>query len=103
MIKFAELDNDNKVINIVIGSESYVTSLPGKFVNGQQVQNFEALIGATYEPSSGKFIKEKPFPSWVLDENGEWNPPLPKPSGVISMWDEEAGSWIELQPIEIEL
>lgn len=103
MIRFAELDNENKVINVLIASESYISSLPGIFVNGQQVDNFEAVIGSTYDSSTGKFIKEKPYPSWILDENGEWNPPVPRPQGVLSMWNEESGSWTELESVEIDL
>lgn len=103
MTRFAEIDDNNKVVNVVIGSESYVASLPGNFVNGQQVENFEAVIGSTYDPETGKFIKERPFPSWILDEKGEWNPPIPRPQGVLSMWNEESGSWTELESVEIDL
>jgi hypothetical protein len=104
MIKYAELDSNNKVVNIVIATESYISSIPGKFVNGEQVENFDAVIGATYEEDSKKFIKEQPYPSWTLNEIGEWHPPVPRIVGDgLQMWDEDSLSWIALEEVNIEL
>ena len=104
MIKYAELDENNIVVNIVISTESHIASLPGRFVNGQQVEKFEAVIGSTYDEASHKFIKQQPYPSWVLDEDGEWNPTVPRPSNDGPyMWDEDATSWVKLDVVEIDL
>lgn len=40
---------------------------------------------------------EKPFPSWVWEENG-WTSPEPYPdSGLIYEWDEDSLTWIEME------
>lgn len=104
MIKYAELDNNNKVVNIIMATESYIASIPGKFVNGEQVENFDAVIGATYEEDSKKFIKEQPYPSWTLNEIGEWHAPVPRIVGDgLQMWDEDSLSWIALEEVNIDL
>jgi hypothetical protein len=104
MIKYAELDDNNKVVNIIIATESHISSIPGRFVNGQQVENFDAVIGSTYEEGSKKFIKEQPYPSWTLDEFGDWNAPVPRVAGDgLQMWDEDSLSWIALEEVNIEL
>lgn len=43
---------------------------------------------------------EKPYPSWILDENNNWISPVPEPTeavdGKMYSWDEETLSWIEI-------
>lgn len=51
-----------------------------------------AGIGMTYDSVKDKFIAVNPFPSWKLDENDEWQPPVPFPDDhpeVPYVWDEE--------------
>lgn len=50
-------------------------------------------IGYTYNQAADVFVKPKPFPSWTLDENHDWNPPTPKPDGAY-VWDEDTLSWV---------
>jgi hypothetical protein len=41
-----------------------------------------------------------PFPSWTLDEDaGEYLPPVPEPSGGDWRWNEDAGDWIDMNPV----
>ena len=67
-----------------------------------------AMIGGIYDPTEDKFTDVKPenFPSWIL-KNGEWFPPIDKPTNSASgwpesdnglgwVWDEENICWIEL-------
>lgn len=56
-----------------------------------------AGIGFTYDPVADVFIAPQPYPSWVLDENYDWQPPVPEPSeGGPWVWDEDSLSWVEV-------
>lgn len=47
-----------------------------------------------------RFSLPQPFPSWTIDNDGVWQPPIPEPEsdGVhVYAWDEDSQSW-ELIP-----
>lgn len=52
--------------------------------------------GMTYDPQRDAFYYEKPFPSWILNEDScIWEPPTPMPIGNgIYVWDETTLQWI---------
>ena len=52
-----------------------------------------ASIGCTYNAVADVFISPKPFASWTLDSNHDWQPPTPKPDGRYS-WDESQLEWV---------
>lgn len=38
----------------------------------------------------------KPFPSWLLNADAQWEPPVAMPTdGKMYSWDEDTTSWIE--------
>jgi hypothetical protein len=41
----------------------------------------------------------QPFASWILGEDLDWHPPVPKPEGSY-IWDEENQVWVEYTPLE---
>lgn len=55
-----------------------------------------AGVGYTYDAQRDAFIPQKPFASWVLDEQTcYWNPPVPYPEdGSSYVWDEATVSWV---------
>jgi len=57
-----------------------------------------AGIGFTYNSNADVFVAPQPFPSWTLDENHDWQAPVPMPEGSY-YWDEETLSWKEI-PVE---
>lgn len=60
-----------------------------------------AGIGFEYDAENGAFISPPPFSSWVLNQENEWEPPVPRPDGDFD-WDEKTLSWIEnLPPLNI--
>lgn len=71
---------------------SYSGSIRGRF----------AGVGFTYDAVSDVFIAPQPFPSWVLDSAGEWQPPMPMPSEGDWDWDEGVGAWVEIVPSQPE-
>ena len=57
-----------------------------------------AGIGFTYSREADVFIAPQPYPSWSLDENHDWQPPIPMPAdGELYSWDEENTQWVVLQ------
>jgi hypothetical protein len=55
-----------------------------------------AGIGYYYDAINDVFITPKPFESWSLDNNFDWQAPTPKPEGLYS-WDENTLNWIEIE------
>lgn len=115
MSHWAELDNSNKVIRVIVGDnndpagdEGYswiVKNLGGRWVktsyNGSMRKNF-AAIGGTYDPVLDAFIPKKLFASWTLDkETCTWVPPIPYPElpeGTVANWNEETQTWDKEAP-----
>ena len=121
MAHFAELDNNNVVLRVVVVSNDCVPSdehIDGEtwcvnfFKGGTWKQtsynhNFRKQYcgtGYTYDPAKNKFISPKPHASWSLDSNDDWQAPVtfptittygsndPLDSYKIS-WDEAGQKW----------
>jgi hypothetical protein len=108
MAHFAEIDENNKVIRVLVtdnndpnGDEGYqwlLDNLGGTWVktsyNGTIRKNF-AGIGYTYDSTRDAFIEDKPFDSWVLDEETcRWKAPISYPTdGFLYIWVEQSQEW----------
>ena len=56
-----------------------------------------AGIGYTYDADADVFVTPKPFNSWTLDSNHDWQPPTPYPTdGKLYAWFEPNQQWIEI-------
>ena len=54
-----------------------------------------AGIGYAYDAVNENFIAPQPFPSWILDSNDIWQPPVPQPPAPPqTIWDEQLQEWI---------
>ena len=122
MAHWAELDENNIVIRVTVGSnddsdEGYqwlIDNLGGTWVKtsyntiggvhqkgGTPLRKNYAAIGCTYDENRDAFIPPKPllFPSWIIDEETcLWIPPIPKPEATALIgwyWNEESISWIQ--------
>lgn len=104
MINFAELDENNNVINVIVATDASITQLSGKFIKCSGVTG-DVAIGGHYDRDANKFVAPRPFPSWILNEDLEWESPLgEKPNdGNIYTWDEEGQEWLLLRTINIEV
>jgi len=125
MAHFAELNSTNEVLRVVVISnddvdanggelsteaETFVASIVPHSTDGTAWKqtsyndNFRkqyAGIGDTFDTSKDKFIKPKPFSSWSLDSNDDWQAPVAKPtvtkidSNVVYIsWDEDNQKWL---------
>ena len=123
MAHFAQLNNNNEVIDLVVVANEAIQNLP--FPESEPVgvafldsllgpdkiwkqtsynntfrKNFaSANVGCIYDPQRDAFIYPSLFPSWVLDEQTcKWVAPVPYPSDDPSMekyyWDEPTLSWV---------
>lgn len=114
MAHFAELDENNIVIRVLVTDNGYpnegydwlVSTFGGKWVqtsrSGQFRKHF-AHPGQSYDEQRDAFIPPKPFDSWVLDEDTLlWIAPIPAPDEEWNYyWDEKLQQWKSLdEPIE---
>jgi hypothetical protein len=54
-----------------------------------------AGVGYTYDALKENFIAPQPYPSWILDSNDQWQPPVPQPPPPPDTnWDEETQTWV---------
>lgn len=54
-----------------------------------------AGIGYTYDPIDDVFVQPQPYPSWTLDSNHDWQPPIPKPNDNQNyVWSENDLMWL---------
>ncbi len=109
MSHFAELDENNVVLRVLVGDNDlpnegydwFVENLGGRWVQTSYNANFRkhfAGIGYIYDEALDAFIPPKPFESWILDEETcLWQPPVPMPEdGKLYYWNEESLTWIEV-------
>jgi hypothetical protein len=108
MAHFAELDENNIVVQVLVTDNDYpnegydwlVETFGGTWVqtsyNATIRKNF-AGIGYSYDETRDAFIAPKPFESWLLNEETcSWEAPKPHPTdGKLYNWDEESQEWIE--------
>ncbi len=65
--------------------------------NGNIRKNY-AGIGYTYREDIDAFVPPKPFASWLLNANAQWEAPVAMPTdGKMYSWDEATTSWVETQ------
>lgn len=104
MAHFAELNSDNIVLRVLVGCNldvnahggdqseeaalnfgNKISFSPGgvKWVQTSYNNKFRkkyAGIGDYYDSTKNIFISKKPFNSWILDSNNDWQPPVTKPT-----------------------
>jgi hypothetical protein len=126
MAHFAELDINNKVIRVLTACNQDIANNGGE-LSEQAALHFQSLnkfseggvkwvqtsynnnfrkkftgIGEIYDPIKDIFITSQPYPSWFLNENNDWIPPVQHPSvktygdGILYRiyWDENNIRWL---------
>ena len=119
MAHFAKIDENNKVIEVLVVNNSDCGNLefPESEIVGQTFLNSIGLTGSwkqtsynssfrknyagmgyTYDESRNAFIPVKPYPSYILNEDTcQWDAPIPRPNDdKFYDWDEENLIWKEL-------
>jgi hypothetical protein len=117
MAHWAELNDENVVIRILVGDnndpngdEGYqwlIDNLGGTWLKcsyNATIRHKYPLLGDIYSPEHDAFIDPKPFDSWTFDDTTlQWVAPIPKPNdGNRYGWKEDEQIWIQSEYGEAE-
>lgn len=119
MAHFAQLDDQNNVLNVIVINNSDIDYLP--FPESEPVgiaicqsiygpetiwkqtsynNNFRrqyATIGGLYYPPLDVFVSGKPYSSWVFQSSdATWQAPIPQPTAppnYVAVWNETYLEW----------
>ena len=99
MVHFAEIDPTTNIVKRIIVCES--KEWCEKTFGGTWIKTYYrtegtnfAGIGWTYHPDRDNFSSPQPYPSWTLDDQCNWQPPVARPVGEGPYtWNEETQSW----------
>ena len=117
MAHFAQLDENNTVIQVIVVSNNELLidgvesedkgillckSLFGNDTEWVQTSYNAKFrknycgVGFIYDPVADHFFSPKPYASWTLNADAQWEAPTPMPTdGKRYTWDEATTSWIE--------
>jgi hypothetical protein len=117
MAHFAKLDENNNVIGVYVVNND-VTTIDGVELEqlgidflthlhshalwkqtsyNNNIRKQYAGIGFTYNAVNDVFIAPQPYPSWLLDQNFDWQAPKPRPNKGEWYWDEKNLMWQSLE------
>ena len=104
---------DGKVTQVIVAEpeffDTFVDSSPGTWLatsyntvgnvhlkGGVPLRGNFAGIGYIYDSINDVFYAPQPYPSWSLDANWLWQPPVKMPiDGKVYVWDETIKTWVE--------
>ena len=110
MAHYAFLDENNIVTEVIVGKDEteLIDGLSPEVWYGNfrrqtckrtsfnnNIRKQYAGIGYSYDSVRDEFVQPRPFASWSLDSNNDWQPPTPMPtSDGRWMWSEETLEWV---------
>ena len=110
MAHYAFLDENNIVTEVIVGRnedevvdgvsdwEEWYGNFRGQVCKrtsyNNNIRKQYAGIGYSYDSVRDEFVQPRPFASWSLDSNNDWQPPTPRPldDGLWS-WNEDTQEW----------
>ena len=115
MAHFAKLDSNNIVTQVVVVNNAVLLKADGTESELKGKQFLNTLFGTAtwkqtsyngnfrkqyagvdflYDSEKDKFISPQPFPSWSLNEDDDWEAPIPYPSDENKyVWNEDDQTW----------
>jgi len=114
MAHFAELDSNNVVLRVVVVDNKDTADANGVEKEHIGAAFCERLFGGTWKQTSyngtirkhyagvgyaynsvrDAFIPPQPYPSWALDDDANWQPPVAMPTdGERYSWNESTQTW----------
>lgn len=109
MAHFAEIDNNNVVLRVIVVADEYESNgaewcnnlFGGTWIQtsyNNRIRKQFAGIDFTYDADADVFIAPQPYPSWTLDANYDWQPPTSMPSDASTenpyKWSEKDLEWV---------
>lgn len=114
MAHYAYLDKNNVVIAVIVGKDEnelidgldaetyYAQGTPYTVkrtsYNGK-IRKQYAGIGYFYDEINDIFISPKPYESWILNSNFDWEAPKPYPDEGEWLWNETNQEWVNFDSI----
>ena len=90
--------DENELIDDLTPEEWYANFTGQRCVRtsiNNDIRKQYAGVGYTYDETDDVFITPQPYPTWVLDENHDWQAPVPYPNdGESYVWDEDIEDWV---------
>jgi hypothetical protein len=124
MAHFAELDENNVVLQVIVVHNNELLDDEGQENEAKGIEFCNSLFGhtnwvqtsynnsmrkqfagtgSTYDSENDVFILPQPYSSWTLDDNFDWQPPTPMPEDDnIYSWNEDTQSWDLVEPVTDE-
>jgi len=114
MAHFVELDSNNVVLRVVVVDNKDTADANGVEKEHIGAAFCERLFGGTWKQTSyngtirkhyagvgyaynsvrDAFIPPQPYPSWALDDDAKWQPPVPMPTDDQRYsWNESTQTW----------
>lgn len=114
MAHFAEIDANNVVLRVIVIDNKDTSDANGVEKEHIGAAFCERLFGGTWKQTSyngnirkhyagvgyaynsvrDAFIPPQPYPSWTLDDDANWQPPVAMPTdGGRYSWDETTQTW----------
>tara|TARA_B100000965_G_scaffold22800_1_gene17185 strand:- start:3096 stop:3482 length:387 start_codon:yes stop_codon:yes gene_type:complete len=103
---FAEINSlTNEVIRVIVCNDKNwcETNLGGVWIETYKYSSDKKCAGKgmIYYQDKDNFASKQPYPSWTLDENCDWQPPIvipnlteeDKDNNKYYYWDEALGNW----------
>lgn len=92
--------NEDEVVNGISDWEQWYGNFRGqrciRTSYNNRIRKQFAKVGFTYDEGADVFVAPQPFPSWSLDDNHDWQPPVPRPTEGMHYWSEDDMAWLEV-------
>ena len=114
MAHYAFLDENNIVTEVIVGideteliegldPETWYGNFRGQVCKrtsyNAKIRKQFAGIGFIYNAEADVFIGAKPFESWKLNSNFDWQAPIKAPTKGNWAWDEENLKWVKIETL----
>lgn len=92
---WAELDENNVVIRVIVADADFIANQPGRWVRTHKTRKDYAGKGYTYEADRDVFKSPPPkHKSWKYDYRiKDWKPPKSAPTDKRHRWNEDTLDW----------
>ena len=95
---YAKIGIDNEVVQVAIISDDFSDNAGLQHMkditNSDRWKQCDKTVGQgdTWDKTKNAFIKQQPFPSWVLNADNIWEAPVEKPADKDN-WNEDKQEW----------
>ena len=112
MAHYAFLDSNNIVTEVITGideteliegldTETWYGNFRGQTCKrtsyNHRIRKQYCGVGYSYNAEADVFVAPQPFPSWSLDSNHDWQPPVARPTDdKFYTWSEDDLTWKEV-------